>query len=137
MVVASTLTASECVCQLIISALEESGFGKEDVFAIHLALQEALINAMRHGNDMDPDKEVKIDYCVDAEKFEIWVSDEGKGFDPCAVPDPRRSENLYKPNGRGLLLMCSYMDVVEHNKRGNQVHMTRYKQSSVVSEKKG
>lgn len=127
MVVGNTLTASEGVCHLVMAILEESGFGKEDIFAVHLALEEAFVNAMRHGNEMDPDKVVKIDYTVDSEKFEIWIEDEGAGFDPQSVPDPRCGDNLYKPNGRGLLLMRSYMDMVEHDERGNKVHMVRHR----------
>jgi serine/threonine-protein kinase RsbW len=134
MAVASTLLASEGVCHLIMSILEDSGFGKEDVFAVHLALQEAFINAVRHGNQMDPDKEVKIEYLVDSEKFEISVTDEGDGFDPEAVPDPRCEENLYKPNGRGLLLMRAYMDVVEYNEKGNGVRMVRYRERLAAME---
>ena len=127
MSVSSTLTASEGACHLIMAMLDECGFSKEDVFAVHLALEEAIINAIRHGNDMDPDKEVKVSYCVDAEKFEVWIEDQGAGFDPNSVPDPRCGDNLYKPNGRGLLLMRSYMDVVEHDERGSRVHMVRYR----------
>lgn len=134
MVVASTLLASEGVCHLIMSILENGGFGKEDVFAVHLALQEAFINAVRHGNQMDPDKEVKIEYLVDSEKFEISVTDEGDGFDPEAVPDPRCGENLYKPNGRGLLLMRAYMDAVEYNEKGNRVRMVRYRERPPVTD---
>lgn len=134
MAVASTLLASEGVCHLIMSILEDSGFGKEDVFAVHLALQEAFINAVRHGNQMDPDKEVKIEYLVDLGKFEISVTDDGDGFDPEAVPDPRCEENLYKPNGRGLLLMRAYMDVVEYNEKGNGVRMVRYRERPLVTE---
>jgi len=127
------LTASEGVCCLIIAMLEESGFGKEDVFAVHLALEEAFINAIRHGNEMDPEKEVKVSYSVDSEKFELWIEDEGPGFDPQSIPDPRCGDNLYKPNGRGLLLMRSYMDVVEHDGRGNRVHMVRFRNKAPVA----
>ena len=130
--VGSTLTASEGVCHLIMAMLDESGFSKEDIFAVHLALEEALVNAIRHGNEMDPDKEVKVSYSVDCEKFEVWIEDEGTGFDPNSVPDPRCGDNLYKPNGRGLLLMRSYMDVVEHDQRGNRVHMARYRNRQSV-----
>ena len=56
------------------------------------------------------------------------MTDQGNGFDPETVPDPRRGENLYKKEGRGLLLMQSYMDIVEYNERGNHVHMVRYKE---------
>jgi len=130
MVVASTFSASEDVCHEIIPKLEERGFSKEDVFAVHLALQEAFINAVRHGNGMDSGKAVRVEYSVDGERFVVSVADEGAGFDPESVPDPRCGENLYKPNGRGLLLMRSYMDVVEYNERGNEVRMVRYKHGS-------
>jgi serine/threonine-protein kinase RsbW len=56
------------------------------------------------------------------------VTDEGDGFDPGAVPDPRYGENLYKPEGRGLFLMRSYMDVVKFNERGNSVCMVKHKE---------
>ncbi len=61
-------------------------------------------------------------------KVEISMTDEGRGFDPNAVPDPRYGENLYKAGGRGLLLICSYMDIVEFNERGNRVRMVKYKE---------
>lgn len=131
--VASTLTAGEGVCHLIMAMLEESGFGKEDIFAVHLALEEAFINAIRHGNEMDPEKEVEVSYSVDSEKFEVWIEDQGPGFDPRSVPDPRCGDNIYKPNGRGLLLMRSYMDVVEYDGRGNRVHMVRRRNKAPVA----
>ena len=64
------------------------------------------------------------------EKIEITMTDQGDGFDPGAVPDPRCAENLYRPEGRGLLLMRSYMDSVEFNECGNCVHMIRHKEES-------
>lgn len=134
MVVASTLSASEGVCHGIMSRLEDSGFSREDLFAVHLALQEAFINAVRHGNKMDPRRQVKIEYSIDSNKIEITVADEGDGFDPRAVPDPRCGENLYKPGGRGLLLMSSYMDAVEHNQQGNSVCMVRQRERSPLTE---
>lgn len=126
--VASTLSASEEVCEGILSKLEGIGFSKEDVFAVHLALQEAITNAVTHGNEMDPTKEVKVEYSLDPDKIEISVTDEGDGFDPQVVPDPRVGKNLYRPHGRGLLLICSYMDVVKHNEQGNTVYMVRYRE---------
>jgi serine/threonine-protein kinase RsbW len=122
------------VCNQILPKLEANNFGQEDIFAVHLALEEALINAIKHGNKMDPKKEVKIDYSVSSDKVEIYMTDEGKGFNPEAVPDPRLGENLYKNEGRGILLMQSYMDVVEFNKRGNSVRIVRYKEKPSLSE---
>jgi len=115
-------------CQQILSALERKGYTQDDVFAVHLALEEAFLNAVKHGNKMDPTKKVTIEYMVDREKIEVCMADEGEGFSPQSVPDPRVGENLYRPEGRGLLLMNAYMDVVEYSERGNALRMVRYKQ---------
>lgn len=135
-VVASIPSAIGGVCKQILSELEPENFSEEDVFSVHLALQEAFLNAIRHGNKMDPEKEVRIDYSVGLDKVEIFMTDEGDGFDPQAVPDPRYGENLYKIKGRGLLLMRSYMDAVEFNERGNRVRMVRYKNKEQKNTKK-
>ena len=116
------------VCEQILSELEANDFSKEDIFAVHLALHEAFLNALRHGNKMDASKEIKIDYSVGSDKTEVIVTDEGNGFEPDNVPDPRLGENLYKTEGRGLLLMHSYMDMVKFNECGNCVRMVRYKE---------
>lgn len=137
MAVESTSSAIVGVYKRILSELKANKYKQEDIFAVHLALEEAFINAITHGNKMNSDKEVKIDYSVGLDKFEISMMDEGEGFDPSAVPDPRYGENLYKINGRGLLLMHSYMDVVEFNNRGNSVHMVRYKEKPHLTETQG
>ncbi|UCG58146.1 MAG: ATP-binding protein [Phycisphaerales bacterium] len=116
------------VCNEILAKLEGTGFAKDDIFAVHLALEEALANAIKHGNKLDPSKKVTIDCSVDSERIEISMTDEGCGFDPDAVPDPRLGKNLYRPEGRGLFLMKSYMDVVKYNERGNGVRMVRYRE---------
>ncbi len=114
-------------CRQILSALEARGFSQDDAFAVHLALEEAFLNAVKHGNKMDPAKKVRIEWLVDLEKAEICLADEGEGFDPREIPDPRVGENLYRPEGRGLLLIRSYMHFVEYNERGNGLQMIRYK----------
>jgi serine/threonine-protein kinase RsbW len=126
-VVESTSSAVTSVREGIISGLRANSYSEEDIFAVHLALEEAFINSVRHGNRMDPAKGIKIDYSVGLDKVEITVTDEGDGFDPEAVPDPRYGENLYKPEGRGLFLMRSYMDAIEFNERGNSVYMVKYR----------
>ncbi len=112
----------------IMSSLKGNGFSEEDIFAVHLAMEEAFLNAIKHGNKMDAGKKVRIDYSVGLDKVEISLTDQGEGFNPETVPDPRFGENLYKLAGRGLLLINSYMDVVEFNKHGNCVRMVRYKE---------
>lgn len=133
-IVESTQSSVVGVSRRILSELEANNFSQEDIFAVHLALEEAFLNAMKHGNKMDPKKEIKVDYLVTTDRVEISMMDEGEGFEPKAIPDPRRGENLYKTEGRGLLLMRSYMDVIEYNESGNCVRMVRYKEKPQLME---
>ena len=115
-VVESKPSAVTGVFQQIQAKLIDHNFGKDDIFAVHLTLEEAFLNAVKHGNKMDPSKKVKVEYSIDADKIEISITDQGSGFRPDAVDDPRFGENLFKPGGRGLLLMNSYMDMVKFNR---------------------
>ncbi len=133
-VVESTQSSVGGVSMRIIAELEDNNFSQEDIFAVHLALEEAFLNAMKHGNKMDPKKEIKVDYAVNTDRVEISMMDQGEGFEPMDIPDPRRGENLYKTEGRGLLLMRSYMDVIEYNESGNCVRMVRYKEKPQLME---
>lgn len=126
-VLESRPSALEPSCREILTALEAGGFSQDDIFAVHLALEEAFLNAVKHGNRMDPTKKVTIDYLVDREKVEIQMTDEGPGFDPGRIPDPRVGKNLYRPEGRGLLLIRSYMHSVEYSAQGNSLRMVRCK----------
>lgn len=129
LVISSTKVAAAKVCRELLSEVEANDYAKDDIFAIHLALDEAVVNAVKHGNSLDPEKKVTLKWRVTDEKFEISVTDTGDGFKPGELPDPRCGENLEKPSGRGVLLMRSYMDVVEFNDRGNCVHMVKYNSS--------
>jgi serine/threonine-protein kinase RsbW len=97
-----------------------------DVFSIKLAVEEALVNAIKHGNQMDRAKKVRISYRLLPDRFEVKVADEGGGFDPGDVPDPTAFENLERPCGRGLMLMRHYMSEVAFNERGNCVSMSKF-----------
>jgi len=126
-VVESVPSAVEGVFERILAELKANNFSEDDIFAVHLAVEEAFLNAVKHGSKMDPNKEITIHYSIGADEVEISMTDQGNGFDPNIVPDPRCGENLYKTDGRGLFLMRSYMDRVEYNKRGNRVRMVKYK----------
>jgi serine/threonine-protein kinase RsbW len=123
----------------LLKVLKEYGFDVDSLFAIHLALEEAFLNAVKHGNHGDADKVIDVECLITPEKFDISISDEGYGFDPDGIPDPRSNGNLYKSSGRGILLIQSYMDVVEYNARGNCVHMIKYRNTngSKEAEKNG
>jgi len=111
----------------VLSKLKSNKFTQDDIFAVHLAIEEAFLNAIKHGNKLDPNKEVKVDCSVNDDKVIIAISDDGSGFNPDSVPDPRYGENLYKIEGRGLFLIRSYMHKVDFNKSGNRIRMIRYK----------
>jgi len=105
--------------------LKAHRYSERDIFGIRLALEEALVNAIKHGNQMDRSKKVHIAYRVEPERFDIHIRDEGTGFDPQDVPDPTDVENLERPCGRGLWLMRHYMSEVDFGKRGNTVRMSK------------
>lgn len=105
--------------------LRAVGWTYEDLFAIRLALEEAIVNAMKHGNRGDINKHVLICYSFDGDFFLARITDQGSGFDPKAVPDPLVEENLERDGGRGLLLIRSYMNWVRHNKMGNSITLCK------------
>jgi serine/threonine-protein kinase RsbW len=109
----------------VLQKLEEQNWVSRDIFGIHLALEEAVVNAIRHGNKLDLQKHVHIRCRLSAKRFEIEIIDEGQGFNPCDVPDCTDDEHLEIPSGRGLLLMRCYMNRVEYNAKGNAVVMEK------------
>lgn len=105
-----------------ITSLTES---QDDVFKVKLALEEAITNAMRHGNLLHPSCLVTVQIKGDREKVILDVHDEGRGFDFKNVPDPTFSENTSKPSGRGIFLMYKLMDRVDFYDGGSGVRMTK------------
>lgn len=101
----------------------------KEVFSIRLALEEALVNAIKHGNQMDRGKKVGVSYRVLPERFDVLIIDEGPGFDPGDVPDPTTPENLERPCGRGVMLMRHYMTEVTYSERGNCVRMCMHRRN--------
>ncbi|MCC6424660.1 MAG: ATP-binding protein [Phycisphaerales bacterium] len=121
----SDFGASREIQKQIIDRVVRCGFGDQAIFAIKLALEEAMINAIKHGNKLDPAKSVHIAYHVTPQQAEITVEDEGGGFDRHCVPDPTADENIEKCSGRGILLMEAYMTSVEYGANGRRVKMIK------------
>jgi serine/threonine-protein kinase RsbW len=115
----------EVVERAVMEALERRGCSEEVLFAVRLALEEAVVNAIRHGNKLDPQKKILVSYLVEDARVTISVEDEGPGFDLDSVPDPTAEENLEADHGRGILLMRVYMDQVVYNEKGNRVTLTK------------
>ena len=112
-----------CILDLIASSMERRGYDHKKVFGVRLALEEAMVNAVKHGNRHDPIKSVRATWHVGPNRVIIEIEDEGDGFDPGAVPDPCASESLERSCGRGVFLMRHYMSSVRYNRRGNRVTM--------------
>jgi serine/threonine-protein kinase RsbW len=108
-------------------AMAEVGYGARDTFAVRLALEEAVTNAVKHGNGNEPSKRARIGWVVSASAVTLVVEDDGAGFDPDRVPDPCLPENQERPSGRGVLLMRAYMSWLRFNDPGNHVVMCRYR----------
>jgi serine/threonine-protein kinase RsbW len=126
----SDLAEARRVQSLIEEALLASSYSEHDIFSIKLALEEALVNAIKHGNQMDPDKRVFVTYQVTPQRFDICITDEGQGFNPEDVPDPTAIENIERPCGRGLLLMRGFMTEVQYHGKGNSVSMAKVRDAA-------
>jgi serine/threonine-protein kinase RsbW len=113
----------------ILAACEKHHFGEADLFALKLALEEALVNAVKHGNKLDRAKEVRVHYRVCDQRVDITIEDQGEGFNPAEVPNPTDEENIDRCSGRGILLMRAYMSSVVFNPQGNKVTLTRFNET--------
>lgn len=84
---------------------------------IALAVREAFINAVKHGNAFDPAKTVEVEFASNATRFRICVRDQGVGFDWHHTRDPREEENISRPGGRGIFFMKHFVDRVDFTQR--------------------
>lgn len=125
LVIASELEQVTHVQDQIAVHLQAHHFDDRDIFGIRLALAEALVNAIKHGNREDRRKKVHIQLHVRDDRVEIRIADEGPGFNPQQVADPLAEENLEQPSGRGLLLMRHYMSEVTYHPPGNRLTMCK------------
>lgn len=107
---------------------EYAGFDADEALNVGLALREAVINAMVHGNRQDPALKVHVTLTSQGALFQATVRDEGRGFDPDHEPDPTSDENLLNTSGRGLLLMKAFVDEVRFRQRrgrGMEITLTK------------
>lgn len=113
-----------------IEALVKTAFAEHEAFAIKMAVEEALVNAIKHGNQMDLEKSVRVIGGLHPDRFHVRITDEGPGFNPEDVPDPTAPENLERPCGRGLLLIRYYMSAVTFQDNGRTIVMHKLRNGS-------
>ncbi len=109
----------------LLAVLVATGYSTQETFAVRLAMEEAIVNAIKHGHRYDPSKQVEIRYQVGPDRLLVEVEDQGPGFDPREVPDPLADENLERDSGRGMFLMQCYMTWVRYNAAGNCVTLCK------------
>jgi serine/threonine-protein kinase RsbW len=127
----SDTTEGLAVQERIIALMEQHDYSMRDIFAMRLSLEEAITNAIRHGNAGDPKKVVTVVADVTDEKLRVVVQDEGEGFEPEDVPDPTSLEFIERPSGRGLMLMRAYLNFVEYSEGGTKITMERNRNSEL------
>ena len=128
-----TAIGSTLVAELL-DAMMQRDWPAGDMFRIQLAYEEAIVNAIRHGNRCDLDKTVVVYLSCDDERVTIEITDQGDGFDPKNVPNPRHNELIEDPGGRGVLLIGEIMCEVTYNDRGNQIKMVKNKSDDRASD---
>jgi serine/threonine-protein kinase RsbW len=125
--ISSDLVEGHRVLEALLERIQQENWNSRQMFGIRLALEEAVVNAIKHGNCLDCNKQVHVICRSTPEKIWIKVSDQGQGFNPEAVPDCTDPDRIDCPNGRGIMLMRNFMSRVEYNKKGNVVEMEKHR----------
>jgi serine/threonine-protein kinase RsbW len=122
------------VLQYLMERVAKLGLIKPERSNLFVALDEAFVNAVKHGNHNDPRKLVRITAELSSKEARFTVEDEGEGFNVQEIPDPRDPANLFKTSGRGVLLIYNIMDEVQYNERGNRLTMVKRPEDSLETE---
>jgi len=130
----SDLSLMNGVLHYLIERVAGLGIIQPERSNLFIALDEAFVNAVKHGNKNDPTKLVRITADLSANEARFQIEDEGEGFDPSTIPDPLDPANLFKASGRGVLLIYNIMDEVKYNERGNRLTMVKRPDKSFDSE---
>jgi serine/threonine-protein kinase RsbW len=121
----SDLALMNGVLEYLQERVAKIGLIRPDRSNLFVALDEAFVNAVKHGNKNDPTKLLKITAELSPKEASFTVEDEGEGFDIHEIPDPCDPKNLFRTSGRGVLLIYNIMDEVEYNAQGNRVKMVK------------
>lgn len=122
------------VLQYLMERVAKLGLIKPERSNLFVALDEAFVNAVKHGNHNDPRKLVRITAELSSKEARFTIEDEGEGFNVQEIPDPRDPSNLFKASGRGVLLIYNIMDEVQYNERGNRLTMIKRPEDSLETE---
>ena len=123
--VPSLISLMHGILDYLMKRVEKTGIIKAENSNLFVALDEAFVNAVKHGNKYDATKLVRITAEVSTKEARFTVEDEGDGFNVAEIPDPTDTTNLFKTSGRGVLIIHNVMDEVRYNERGNRLEMIK------------
>jgi serine/threonine-protein kinase RsbW len=123
--VPSYISLMHDILDYLMKRVEKLGVINTETSNLFVALDEAFVNAVKHGNKFYAEKLVRITAEVSREEARFTIEDEGDGFDVNSIPDPRDPANLFKTSGRGVLFIHNIMDEVTYNERGNRLTMIK------------
>ena len=121
----SAISLMHIVLEYLLKRVEKLGVIKSEQSNLFVALDEAFVNAIKHGNKFDAQKLIRVTAEVSRTEARFTIEDEGDGFDVDSIPDPCDPENLFKTSGRGVLFIYNIMDEVNYNDRGNRLTMVK------------
>jgi serine/threonine-protein kinase RsbW len=130
----SDLALMNGVLQYLLERVAKLGLIAPERSNLFIALDEAFVNAVKHGNKNDPTKLVRVSAELSPKEACFTIEDEGEGFNVQTIPDPCDPANLFKSSGRGVLLIYNIMDEVEYNAQGNRVKMVKRPEPSVETQ---
>lgn len=125
----SAISPMHSILDYLTKRVDKLGVVNADQSNLFVALDEAFVNAVKHGNKFNEQKLVRITAELSRKEACFTVEDEGEGFDVNSIPDPLDPENLFKTSGRGVLFICNIMDEVKYNERGNRLTMVKKKKN--------
>jgi serine/threonine-protein kinase RsbW len=131
----SSISLMHIILEYLLKRVEKLGVIKSEQSNLFVALDEAFVNAVKHGNKFDEKKMIRITAEVSKEEARFTIEDEGEGFDVHSIPDPLDPENLFKTSGRGVLFIYNIMDEVKYNERGNRLTMVKRSEPEAVKTK--
>jgi serine/threonine-protein kinase RsbW len=126
----STLSSVDRAEEIASGMAQLVGFDEDDLMKIGIAVREAMVNAVVHGNRYNENKKVRFSVLKHSERLTVRVADEGEGFEVNNLPDPLAPENLMRASGRGIFLIRSFMDELEIRRLepgGMELILTKYK----------
>jgi serine/threonine-protein kinase RsbW len=121
----SALSLIYSILNYLVERVEKMGIIKSERSNLYVALDEAFVNAIKHGNKFDKNKLIRIIADLSSEEARFIIEDQGEGFDINSIPDPTLEENLMKSSGRGVLIIKKIMDEVHYNEKGNRLEMVK------------